>query len=75
VSAHEGAAVWGGEVAELAAGQRWAHPKPGPWGGHGVVVTITDVRDGWVRYDYESTPDERSPEKFFREWYSVRVAS
>lgn len=54
-------------------GQRWQFtPRDeSPWPSRpGVVVIILDVHDGWVRYDMGSVfPDNRQPERLFREMY------
>lgn len=54
----------------IAAGQLWAIPKDGPWGGHYPPMTILDARDGWVRYDDGSVfRDQRLEEDAFRRIY------
>lgn len=50
-------------------GQQWAKPKDGPWGGYFPPVTITDVREGWVRYDMPGFSDNRMEEIAFRAIY------
>lgn len=55
---------------KLEAGQRWAHPKGGPWPGHGSAAIILDVRDGWVRYSFCGNEDDRAEEAWFRSYFS-----
>lgn len=54
----------------IEAGQRWAIPMEGPWGGFHSPVVVLDVKDGWVRYSIPpSFPDNRRTEGDFRELY------
>lgn len=58
------------EITPIVAGQLWAIPKDGPWGGHYPPVTILDVADGWVRYAHAAVfTDCRMDEFDFRRIY------
>ena len=61
-------------------GESWIfdHADGSPWPRQpGPVVTVRDVRDGWVRYDMDGSRtwvDQRTTLKTFRELYRPNAA-